>query len=92
MLPSTISDRPRARVKRKVFLNQRRDEMARTCKHIMRHEHFRAKFRYVGVLSNAVFNYFPLEGFSQTNGNRLVSAEEPISVKTQHRQQPELLL
>ena len=58
----------------KVYVNQRRDEMARTCKHIIRHEHFWAKYRYVGVLSNAVFNHFPLEGFSQTNGNRLVSA------------------
>ena len=31
--------------------------------------------------SNAVFNHFPLEDFSQTNGNRLVGAQERISKK-----------
>ena len=40
----------------------------------MRHEHFRAKYRYMGVSSNAVFKHFPLEDFSQTNANRLVGA------------------
>ena len=58
----------------KMYVNQRRDEMVRTWKHILRHDHFRAKYRYVGVFSDAVFNHFPLEDFSQTNGNRLVGA------------------
>ena len=56
----------------KMYVNQTRDEMARTWKHILRHEHFRVKYRYVGVFSNAVFNHFQLENFSQTNRNRLV--------------------
>ena len=73
-LPLTTRDRQRARVKRKMYVNQRRDEMSRTWKHILRHEHFRAKYRYVGVFSNAVFNHFLLEDFSQTNGNRLVGS------------------
>ena len=34
-----------------------------------------AKYRHVAVFFlNAVFNYLPLEDFSQTNGNRLVGA------------------
>ena len=41
---------------------------------VFRHEHFCAKYRYVGVFSNAVFNHFPLEDFSPTNRNRLVCA------------------
>ena len=38
--------------------------------HILSRSYIRAKFRYVGVFSNAVFNHFPLEDFSQTKGNR----------------------
>ena len=68
--PPAIDKEPESNAK--MYVNQRRDEMARIWKHILRHDHFRAKYRYVGVFSNAVFNHFPLEDFSQTNGNRLV--------------------
>ena len=71
--PPAIDKEPESNAK--MYVNQRRDEMARTWKHILRHEHFRAKYRYVGgFFSNAVFNHFPLEDFSQTNANRLVGA------------------
>ena len=136
--PPAICKEPESNAK--MYVNQRRDEMAQTWKHILRHNHFcanyqykikrtplwlqlkvsrprpifrqihlglgretfscnhkgvhlilwkalqsgRALFRledyyianyqYVGVFSNAVFNHFPLEDFSQTNGNRLVGA------------------
>ena len=67
--------------------------MARTWKHILRHEHFRAKYRYVGGFSNAVFNHFPLEDFSQTNGNRLVGAPKAhFRQNLKIDKQPELLL
>ena len=46
-----------------------RDEVVRTWKHTFRHEHLRAKYRYLGVFMNAVFNHFPLEDFSRTNRN-----------------------
>ena len=59
----------------KMYANQRRDEMARTWKHIFG-QHFRTKYRCVGV-----YNHFPLEDFSHTKGNGLVSAQEHISVK-----------
>ena len=58
----------------KMYVNQRHDKMAQTWKHILRHELFRVKYRYVGVFFERRFNHFLLEGFSQTNGNRLVSA------------------
>ena len=38
------------------------------------HDHFRSKYQYFDDFSSAVFNHFPLEDFSQTNGNRLVGA------------------
>ena len=81
-LPSTTNNRQRARVKRKNVCKSKawRDGANLKLrwwewKHILRHEVFRAKYRYVGVFSNAVFNHFPLEDFSQTNGNRLVGAQ-----------------
>ena len=70
--PPAIDKEPESNAK--MYVNQRRDEMAQTWKHILRHDHFRAKHQYVGVFSNAVFNHFPLEDFSQTNVNRLVGA------------------
>ena len=45
--PPAIDKEPESNAK--LYVNQRRDEMARTWKHILRHEHFRAKYRYVGV-------------------------------------------
>ena len=57
-----------------MYVNQRREEMARTSKHILRHDHFRAKYRYVGVFFERRFQPLSVGGFSQTNGNRLVGA------------------
>ena len=53
--PPAIDKEPESNAK--MYVNQGRDEMARTWKHILRHEHFPAKYRYVGVrvFSNAVF-------------------------------------
>ena len=45
--PPAIDVEPESNAK--MCLNERRDEMARTWKHILRPEHFRAKYRYVGV-------------------------------------------
>ena len=63
-----------------------RDKMARIWS-TLRHEHFRAKCRYMGVFSKAVFNHFPLEDFFlKTTGIDQSVPQEPISVKTQNRQ------
>ena len=70
--PPAIDKEPESNAK--MYVNQTRDEMALTWQHILRHEQFRAKYRYVGVFSNAVFNHFLLEDLSQTNRNRLVGA------------------
>ena len=40
----------------KMYVNRRRDEMAWTWKHILRHEHFRAKYQYVGVFFQTPFS------------------------------------
>ena len=88
--PPAINNEPESNAK--MYVNQRRDEMARTWKHILRHERFHAKYRYVGVFSNAVLNHFPLEDFSQTNGNQLVSAPRAhFRQKLKIDQQPKLL-
>ena len=70
--PPAIDKEPESNAK--MYANQRRDETVRTRKHILRHEHFRAKHRHGSVFPKAVFDHFPLEDFSQTNGNRLVGA------------------
>ena len=62
-LPSTTSDRQRARVKSKNVCNQRRDEMVRTWKHILPHEHFRAKYWYVGGFIEYHFQPLSVGGF-----------------------------
>ena len=83
-LPSTTSDRQRARVKRKKYVNQRRDEMARTRKHILRHDHFRAKYRYVGVFFERRFQPLSVGGFF-SNQRKSISRcpKSPFPSKTQ---------
>ena len=67
--------------------------LARNRKHSLRHDHFRAKYRYFDGFSSAVFNHFPLEDFSQTNGIRLVGAPRAhFRQKLKIDQLPELLL
>ena len=70
--PPAIDKEPESNAK--MYVNQRRDEMARTWKHILRHEHFRAKYRYVGVFFERRFQPLSVGGFFQTNANRLVGA------------------
>ena len=78
--PPAIDKEPESNAK--MYVNQRRDEMARTWMHILRHEHFRTEYRYVGVfLSNAVFNHFPLEDFLKPKGIDYSVPQDPISVK-----------
>ena len=72
---STTSDRQRARVKRK---NVCKSKAWRDGANLKAHIASRSFPREIPVrgrfFSNAVFNHFPLEDFSQTNGNRLVGA------------------
>ena len=85
-LPSTTSDRQRARVKRK-NVNQRRDEMARTWKHILRHEHFRAKNRFVGVFFERRFQPLSVGGFFSNQRESISRCpKSPFPSKTQNRQ------
>ena len=65
--------RPKSNAK-KIHVDQMACRLARNRKHSLRHDYFRAKYRYSDGFSSAVFNHFPLEDFSQTNGNRLVGA------------------
>ena len=48
----------------KMYVNQRHDEMARTWKHIilLRHKHFRPKYRYVGVFFERRFQPLSVGG------------------------------
>ena len=93
-LPSTTSDRQRARVKRKKCMwikgVARWRELECTCCVTS------ISARNTGtwaVFSNAVFNHFPLEDFSQTNGNRLVGTPRAhFRQKLKIDKQPELLL
>ena len=52
--PPAIDKEPESDAK--MYVNHRRDEMARTWKHILRHDHFRAKYRYVGVFFRTLFS------------------------------------
>ena len=74
-LPSTTSDRQRAWVKHK---NVCKSKAWRDGANLKAHIASRSFPREIPVrgrfFSNAVFNHFPLENFSQTNGNRLVGA------------------
>ena len=83
--PSTTSDRQRARGNAKIYLNQRRDEMARTWKHILRHEHFHAKYRYMDVERR--FQPLSIGGFSSNQRESISRCpKSPFPSKTQNRQ------
>ena len=74
-LPSTTSDRQRARVKRKnVCKSKAWRDGANLKAHIASRPFSARNTGTWAFFSKAVFNYFPLEDFSQTNGNRLVGA------------------
>ena len=81
---STTSDRQRARVKRKnVCKSKWCDEIARKRKHI----NVTSNTGTWTFRSNAVFNHFPLEDFSQTNLESINQfPKSPFSPKTQNRQ------
>ena len=94
-LSSTTSDRQRARVKRK--------NVCIKIKGVMRWRELESTYCVTSIsarntgtwafFSNAVFNHFPLEDFSQTNGNRLVGAPRAhFRQKLKIDKQPELLL
>ena len=59
--PPAIDKEPESNPK--MYVNQRRDEMAQTWKHILRHDHFRAKYRYVGVFFERRFQPLSIGGF-----------------------------
>ena len=83
-LSSTTSDRQRARVKHKnVCKSKWCDEIARKRKHI----HVTSTTGTWTFCSNAVFNHFPLEDFSQTNLESINQfPKSPFPPKTQNRQ------
>ena len=86
-LPSTISDRQRVRVKRKNVCKSKAWRDARTWKHILRHEHFRAKYRYVGVFSECRFQPLSVGGFfSNQRESTCRCPTSPFPSKTQNRQ------
>ena len=74
-LPSTTSDRQKAWVKRKnVCKSKAWPNGANLKAHIASRAFPREVPARGRFFSNAVFNHFPLEDFSQTNANRLVGA------------------
>ena len=88
-LPTTSDPQSRLSHAQKCILKSKgRDQMARTSKHILRHDHFRVKYRVRGTrkLSNAVFNHFPLEAFSSKWSTResdhVECAKRPFPSKT----------
>ena len=71
----------------KMYVNQRRDEMARTWKHILRHDHFRAKYRYVGVFFERRFQPLSVGGFFSNQRESISRCpKSPFPSKTQNRQ------
>ena len=59
--PPAIDKEPES--KAKMYVNQRLDEMAWTWKHILPHEHFRAKYWYVGGFIEYHFQPLSVGGF-----------------------------
>ena len=83
--PPAIDKEPESNAK--MYVNQRRDEMARTWKHILRHEHFRAKNRYVGVFFERRFQPLSVgEFFSKQRESISRCPKSPFPSKTQNRQ------
>ena len=80
--PPAIDKKPES--KRKMYVNQRRDEMARTWKHILRHDHFRAKYRYVGVFFERRFQPLSVGGFFSNQRESISRCpNSPFPSKTQ---------
>ena len=83
--PPAIDKEPESNAK--MYVNQRRDEMARTWKHILRHEHFRAKYRYVGVFFERRFQPLSFGGFFPNQRESTSRCpKSPFPSKTQNRQ------
>ena len=83
--PPAIDKEPESNAK--MYVNQRRDEMARTWKHILRHEHFRAKYRYVGVFFERRFQPLSVGGFFSNQRESISRCpKSPFPSKTQNRQ------
>ena len=83
--PPEIDKEPESNAK--MYVNQRRDEMARTWKHILRHDHFRAKYRYVGVFFERRFQPLSVGGFFSNQRESISRCpKSPFPSKTQNRQ------
>ena len=83
--PPAIDKEPESNAK--MYVNQRRDEMARTWKHILRHDHFRAKYRYVGVFFERRFKPLSVGGFFSNQRESIIQCpKSPFPSKTQNRQ------
>ena len=83
--PPAIDKEPESNAK--MYVNQRRDEMARTWKHILRHDHFRAKYRYVGVFFEHRFQPLSVGGFFSNQRESISRCpKSPFPSKTQNRQ------
>ena len=83
--PPAIDKEPESNAK--MYVNQRRDEMARTWKHILRHDHFRAKYRYVGVFFERRFQPLSVGGFFSNQRESISRCpKSPFPSKTQNRQ------
>ena len=83
--PPVIDKEPESNSK--MYVNQRCDETARTWKHILRHDHFRAKYRYVGVFFERRFQPLSVEGFFSNQRESISRCpKSPFPSKTQNRQ------
>ena len=83
--PPAIDKKPESNAE--MYVNQRRDEMARTWKHILRHDHFRAKYRYRGVFFRTPFSTtFRWRIFSNQRESISRCPKGPFPSKTQNRQ------
>ena len=82
--PPAIDKEPESSAK--MYVNQRRDEMAQTWKHILRHDHFRAKYRYVGVFFYRRFQPLSVGGFFSNQRESIGRcSKSPYPSKTQNR-------
>ena len=83
--PPAIDKEPESNAK--MYVNQTRDEMARTWKHILRHDHFRAKCRYVGVFFERRFQPLSVRGFFSNQRESISRCpKSPFPSITQNRQ------
>ena len=83
--PPAIDKEPESNAK--MYVNQRHDEMARTWKHILRHDHFRAKYRYVGIFFEHRFQPLSVGGFFSNQRESISRCpKSPFPSKTQNRQ------